>query len=124
MTERRSSGFSKGRAGHHVSQPAGYRALQNIRDAGDWESWLAFFLRGVSEVCHEAVNTVRKILIMREEHRRIITERLGRVAGNGHCILEYLYKKPFITLRRYRRLRKPHTWRRINWWHVWRNWVF
>ena len=75
-----------------------YEHLQAVRDAGDWEGWLAFFLRGVTEVSVEAANTARRILLLREEDRRTITEHLGRAAGNGHRILEHLYLRPIISV--------------------------
>ncbi|GIX33057.1 MAG: hypothetical protein KatS3mg125_1013 [Lysobacterales bacterium] len=31
-----------------------YERLQAVRDAGDWEGWLAFFLDGVAEVSQQA----------------------------------------------------------------------
>ena len=75
-----------------------YERLQAIRDAGDWEGWLAFFLRGVAEVSNEAVETVRRILTLREGHRDIITERFGRSAGNGLRALERLYRLPILSV--------------------------
>ena len=39
-----------------------YERLQSVRDAGDWEGWLEFFLRGVAEVSGQATNTARRIL--------------------------------------------------------------
>jgi Fic family protein len=75
-----------------------YDRLQAVRDSGDWEGWLQFFLRGVSEVSAEATETARKILLMREAHRAAITERFGRAAGNGHRVLERLYDKPIIAV--------------------------
>ncbi len=75
-----------------------YDLLQNIRDNGDWESWLAFFLRGVAEVSTEAAQTARKILQLRESHRLAITDHLGRAAGNGHKVLEHLYEHPVISV--------------------------
>ncbi|HEY0839483.1 MAG TPA: Fic family protein, partial [Vulgatibacter sp.] len=71
-----------------------YEALQAVRDDGDFEGWLAFFLRGVAEVSVEAADTARRILELREAHRRAITERMGRAAGNGHRVLEWLYEQP------------------------------
>ena len=35
---------------------------------------------------------------MRENHRQIITDQLGRTATNGHRVLEHLYQKPFISV--------------------------
>jgi Fic family protein len=74
-----------------------YDRLQAVRDAGDWEGWLEFFLRGVSEVSVQAADTARRILLVREEHRTLITERLGRAAGNGHRILQSLYDHPIVS---------------------------
>lgn len=75
-----------------------YDRLQAVRDSGDWEGWLTFFLRGVSEVSAEATETARRILLMREAHRNAITERFGRAAGNGHRVLERLFDKPIIAV--------------------------
>lgn len=73
-----------------------YYHLQNIRDKGDWEAWLKFFLAGIGEVSQEATDTARKIVDLREAHRQLITFRFGRVAGNGLMVLERLYQKPII----------------------------
>lgn len=75
-----------------------YERLQAVRDAGDIEGWLAFFLRGVGEVSIEAADTARRILELRETHRRGITERMGRAAGNGHRVLERLYERPIVSV--------------------------
>jgi Fic family protein len=75
-----------------------YDQLQSVRDAGTWEEWLSFFLRGVVEVSEQATDTVRRILSLREEHRRAITENLGRAAGNGHRVLEHLYENPIVSV--------------------------
>ena len=75
-----------------------YERLQAVRDAGDWEGWLAFFLRGVAEVGNEAVATARRILDLRETHRAAVTAHFGRAAGNGHRVLEALYRKPVVTV--------------------------
>lgn len=75
-----------------------YDRLQAVRDAGDWEGWLAFFLRGVTEVSREATDTAAAILRMREEYRKAITERLGRAAANGHRIMDNLFEHPVVTV--------------------------
>ncbi len=75
-----------------------YDHLQAVRDAGAWEQWLTFFLRGVQEVSGQATETARRILQLREEHRRAITDRLGRAAGNGHHVLEQLYDHPIVSV--------------------------
>ncbi|MBI1213757.1 MAG: Fic family protein [Alphaproteobacteria bacterium] len=81
-----------------------YDRLQAIRDHGKWEEWLMFFLKGVTEVSREATNTARRILALREEHRSLITEHLGRGAANGHRVLENLYENPIMTVAQVRTL--------------------
>jgi Fic family protein len=75
-----------------------YGQLQSVRDRGTWEQWLAFFLRGIIEVSEQATDTARRILTLREEHRRKITEALGRAAGNGHRVLDHLYDHPIVSV--------------------------
>jgi len=75
-----------------------YEHLQAVRDEGTWERWLTFFLKGVFEVSRQATNTARQILSLREQHRQIIINQLGRAAGNGHRVLEHLYQNPIVSV--------------------------
>ncbi len=75
-----------------------YDELQSVRDAGTWERWLTFFLRGVVEVSEQATDTARRILSLREEHRRVITDSFGRAAANGHRVLEHIYEHPIVSV--------------------------
>ena len=81
-----------------------YERLQLIRDMGDWEGWLEFFLTGVAEVSNEAVTTARSILELREEHRSSIAAKLGSSAGSGHLVLEHLYKQPVLSVNDVRKI--------------------
>ncbi|HKU17724.1 MAG TPA: Fic family protein [Candidatus Saccharimonadales bacterium] len=75
-----------------------YDHLQSVRDRGEWEAWLAFFLRGIIEVAQEAADTARRIQLLREQYRSAITDKLGRAAGNGHRVLESLFDRPILTV--------------------------
>jgi len=75
-----------------------YDLLQAVRDKGDWESWLKFFLQGIAEVSQEAMVTARRIVELRESHRAVIVDRFGRVAANGLKVLESLYSRPIVTV--------------------------
>jgi Fic family protein len=81
-----------------------YDRLQAVRTHGDWEGWLAFFLRGVVEVAGEAAETARRILELRERRRAAITSNLGRAAGNGHKVLESLFDRPIVAVKDVREL--------------------
>lgn len=75
-----------------------YTRLQKIRDHGEWEQWLKFFLNGVTQVSLEATQTSRSIVALREKHRQIITNEFGRATGNGLSVLERLYESPLVSV--------------------------
>lgn len=77
-----------------------YDRLQAVREKGDWEGWLAFFLEGVAVVSDEATQTARRIVNLREEARLEIGERLGRRAGSGLLLLEHLFRNPIVNVKR------------------------
>lgn len=77
-----------------------YDHLQRVRDRGDWEGWLKFFLRGVGAVAAQATETARKIVDLREEHRLLIINNFGTSGANAMRILEHLYQRPSITVNR------------------------
>jgi Fic family protein len=76
-----------------------YDRLQAVRDDGDWEGWLEFFLRGVAQVSVEATETARRVLVLRERNRAEITTHLGRAAASGHLVLESLFDRPILSVR-------------------------
>ncbi len=76
-----------------------YDRLTAIREHGDWEGWLKFFLRGVAEVSHEATETARQILALREEHLRLIRDRERINSTYGLSLLDHLYAQPITTVR-------------------------
>jgi Fic family protein len=76
-----------------------YELLQTVRETGAWEDWLAFFLKGVSEVSQQAAETARRILALRETHRNLITDNLGYAAGNGHRVLDQLFERPITSVK-------------------------
>jgi len=74
-----------------------YDRLQAVRDRGDWEGWLKFFLRGVYEVAQDATENARRIVNMRESHRQLVIQSLGRGAGKGTALLEALFFRPIVS---------------------------
>ena len=76
-----------------------YDRLQSIRDDGNWEGWLKFFLKGVYDVAQEATNTARQIVNMREAHRQIITKKLRGGGGKAPLVLESLFGSPLVTVK-------------------------
>lgn len=81
-----------------------YGFLQRIRDHGDWEAWLKFFLDGIATASREATETARRIVALRELHREFIVSEFGRAAGNGLKVLEFLFQQPIINVKDVRTL--------------------
>lgn len=77
-----------------------YDRLQAIREKGDWEGWLGFFLEGVSAVSAEATATAIQIVRLREETRAEISQKLGRRAGSALELLEHLFRNPVVDVSR------------------------
>lgn len=75
-----------------------YDRLQAVREDGDWEGWLAFFLEGVAEVSSEATKTAREIVALRETMRTRISEHLGRRAASALVLLEALFERPIVNV--------------------------
>lgn len=73
-----------------------YERLQAVRDRGDWEGWLVFFLECVTEVAEDAARTVRSILVLREEHRDAVVAALGARVGKALTLLEGLFRDPYL----------------------------
>ena len=74
-----------------------YDLLQRVRERGDWESWLEFFLTGVKETSEQAAATAKRILALFEQDRRRI-EALGRAASSALRLHQLLQTKPLITV--------------------------
>lgn len=74
-----------------------YDRLQAVRDHGEWEEWLAFFVDGVIDVADEAYETASEILALRERDRGQLVQ-LGRRAGTAIQLLDFLFRQPVITV--------------------------
>src|SRR5579884_2324096 len=71
-----------------------YDRLMAIRNDGNWEGWLRFFLRGVAETAEEATEIARAIVRMREEHRALLQG--GGLGMYELRLLDLLYRHPLV----------------------------
>lgn len=74
-----------------------YELLQGVRERGDWEAWLEFFLDGITETSLQAADAAREILNLFERDR-IHIERLGRPAASALRVHQLLQQKPIINI--------------------------
>ncbi len=75
-----------------------YALLDQVRQDGDWEAWLAFFLEGVRETANGAVVAARRLLEIFAEDRRAI-ELQGRRASTGLRVHDVLQMRPLVRIR-------------------------
>lgn len=74
-----------------------YDLLQQVRERGDWEAWLAFFLEGIAETSVQAADAAREILNLFDADRDRI-EGLGRPAASALRVHQLLQQKPIIAI--------------------------
>lgn len=76
-----------------------YERLNNIRNKGDWEGWLKFFLKGVYEVSQQATETAQKTIALQERDRvRFVN------SPDGLRLMDHLFMNPLVTIHEIRRL--------------------
>ena len=74
-----------------------YDMLQQVREQGDWETWLEFFLEGITETSLQAAEAAREILNLFETDRKRI-ETLGRPAASALRVHQLLQQKPIVAI--------------------------
>lgn len=70
-----------------------YDHLQLVRETGDWEEWIQFFLKGVIEAANQAIETAQKILKLFAEDRKEI-ESMEKSSAYIFRLHNYLQKHP------------------------------
>lgn len=80
-----------------------YELLSRVREDGDWEEWLRFFLEGVRQTAEEAVATAQRLgRVFAKHHGQI--ETTGRRAGSAIRVHDALKGRPILSLAEVRRL--------------------
>ncbi len=74
-----------------------YRGLMNVRERGDWEDWMKFFLRGVAEVSDQAVNKMEEIIALKEKDLGLVRERINRKKAAD--LLDLFYRHPVLSVK-------------------------
>jgi len=73
-----------------------YARLQMVREQGDWESWIKFFLRSVIEVSEQAASTAKQITNMQVEHRQMVQTQFR--TPSALRLLDHLYHQPVVSI--------------------------
>ena len=74
-----------------------YDRLNMVRETGNYEQWVDYFLRGVEGIAGAAMDTARQILELQTSHRRLLWEKkFSSPIAVG--ILEQLFYTPTISI--------------------------
>lgn len=71
-----------------------FKRLMAVREDGDWEGWIGFFLDGVETSAAAAADTAAKVHDLREQDRRRVSEQGG--SANDLRLLDSLYRQPLV----------------------------
>lgn len=74
-----------------------YELLQSVQLTGDWEAWVAFFLKGVWEVADQGVQTAQRLLRLFDDDRIKIAS-LGRGVASAARIHTQLQRSPLVSV--------------------------
>jgi len=79
-----------------TNRQAYYDHLQMVRETGDWEAWIRFFLNGVIETAHQATEAAQAIVRLFSTDRQHI-EQSGKATAALLTIHNYLQTRPITT---------------------------
>lgn len=71
-----------------------YDRLMEVREKGDFEGWIKFFLQGISMVADETVDGAKQILQLQQHYRDIVTTLNNH---NSLKLLDYLFLQPIVS---------------------------
>lgn len=77
-----------------------YDRMMEVRKSGNYEQWIAFFLRAVAETAEDAVETIDKLTSLHAQSIALLSDEIPRVRTNLEAFLQYLEKNPIIDIRK------------------------
>src|SRR5258708_1125600 len=72
-----------------------YDRLMAVREKGDWNSWLDFFMRGVRDMAHDSVEIAKRIQELRSEAATV----LDAMPSNTRKVYDTLFAHPIVDAR-------------------------
>ena len=81
-----------------TNRQAYYDYLQGVRETGDWEAWVAFFLEGVIETAGQAEETAKTVIDLFDKDQQRIRES-GKASSSILNVYGYLKRSPITNTR-------------------------
>jgi Fic family protein len=76
-----------------------YDRLMYVREQGNYEQWVRFFLTAVLEAANDAIVTIDKLVSLHDRNSLLI-QKLGRSAKTASNLFKYLEENPIIEIKR------------------------
>jgi Fic family protein len=76
-----------------------YDRLMLVREKGDYEQWVQFFLTAIRESADDAIETVDKLVELREKNMTLIYG-MGRSAKTLQKLFNYLEANPIVEIQK------------------------
>lgn len=73
-----------------------YDLLLNVSQKGDWNAWLIFFLEGIRQQSEDALSTIQKLLVLKDEYEKIARE--PKVPKTVGTLIDVLFGKPITSI--------------------------
>lgn len=74
-----------------------YDRLNLVREQGDYEQWISFFLKGIIWTSRSALETIKNVLSIAEKHKQLLLQR--KISSPlAIAFLDYLFIKPHLSI--------------------------
>lgn len=74
-----------------------YDRMTEVRNKGNYEQWVKFFLQALTETAEDAILTIDKLTTLHNKNAAIIA-KMGRAAKNTMLVFDYLEANPIIEI--------------------------
>jgi Fic family protein len=76
-----------------------YDRMTEVRNKGNYEQWIIFFLEAVYESAKDAVETIDKLIALHDQNQKIV-EAMGRGAKTAKRLFTYIEAHPIIDIQK------------------------
>ncbi|MBA3237389.1 MAG: Fic family protein [Parachlamydiaceae bacterium] len=74
-----------------------YDRLNLVREQGEYEQWIQFFLKGILWTSEDALRTIKKVLALADNHKKLLIQK--KIASPmAIALLDHLFIKPHVSV--------------------------
>lgn len=76
-----------------------YDRMTEVREKGNYEQWIKFFLQALLESAKDATDTIDELFVLHDKNAALIS-KMGRASKNTMLVFDYLEANPIIEIRK------------------------